>query len=162
MSEDNHKQGPVRQREIKPRTEAAKKSGSQAGKPKPGPSGPPSKPRKKQGKKGRGGSQRSSAGQDKDRRQAEGPKQQQARRPAEAGEGRKKEEAAQPRPPRTDSQERKQKSGRKRRSSRKFARQEGSQFRGEETAADVARDITRIEKDIQIDLDSIRNQKLDL
>ena len=35
-------------------------------------------------------------------------------------------------------------------------------FRAEETVEDIMRDITRIEKDIQIDIDSIRNQKLDL
>ncbi|HHW94293.1 MAG TPA: hypothetical protein GX734_07310 [Clostridiaceae bacterium] len=35
-------------------------------------------------------------------------------------------------------------------------------FRAEETVEDIMRDIGRIEKDIQIDIDSIRNQKLDL
>lgn len=35
-------------------------------------------------------------------------------------------------------------------------------FRAEETVEDIVRDIIRIEKDIQIDIDSIRNQKLDL
>lgn len=35
-------------------------------------------------------------------------------------------------------------------------------FRAEETVEEIKRDIVRIEKDIQIDIDSIRNQKLDL
>ncbi|HZK29527.1 MAG TPA: hypothetical protein VFD19_04850, partial [Clostridia bacterium] len=49
-----------------------------------------------------------------------------------------------------------------RRQQRRRVKQDVSHFQAEETVEDIRRDITRIEKDIQIDLESIRNQKLDL
>ena len=135
-------------REVKPRDGAPVKQGSppksgqgQAGKPKGGGSRDGSGSRRPQGKK-QGGSDRSSAPKADARPVTQQP-------PWSGDEG-------------APSKERKKKSGRGRRSSRKYGRQEGQAFRGEETAADISRDIARIEKDIQIDLDSIRNQTLDL
>ena len=159
MSEDDRKRGDVRRREIKTKREPQKKEGTLSGQPGQG----SSKSRRPQQGKPRGGSsQRTSQGQQRSGKDGNRQKQQKAKQPAEPKEERKTAAPAPQQSPRPDSQERKKRSGRSRRGSRKQSKQEGQQFRGEETAADVARDIIRIEKDIQFDLDSIRNQKLDL
>ncbi|HPX93425.1 MAG TPA: hypothetical protein PK646_03815 [Bacillota bacterium] len=145
MPEDRRKSGDVRRREIKPRSEPPKKGESQAGK-------------SRQKKEQRG----SSPGQERGGKRAGRQGQQRPKSPSGAGSREKADAVPQPQVPGPDSQERKKRSSRNRRRPKKSAKQEGQPFRGEETAADITRDIARIEKDIQLDLDGIRNQKLDL
>ncbi len=157
MSEDNKSKGDVRQREIKPR-------GSSEG------SGRPSqKSRESQG------GQRS-----RQRRKPQGNKPQGSKPRAETSgkpqSGRKPQEERKPQKPKTAeaqvSEEIKNQGPREtegtapRKTSSKKRSRRGNRpdpaFRAEETVDDVVRDISRIEKDIQIDIDSIRNLKLDI
>jgi hypothetical protein len=62
----------------------------------------------------------------------------------------------------SDAQDKSPRGGDRLRRDRKKRMKNDLAFRAEETVEDIKRDITRIEKDIQIDIDSIRNQKLDL
>ncbi|MFA5585038.1 MAG: hypothetical protein WDA02_00595 [Saccharofermentanales bacterium] len=163
MSEDNRASGSVKRREIKPKGERPQgdRSGQAGGRqPSQGAEGKSRQPRSGKGSGGQRrrppqeGARKPQSQQDKDRGQA-------AAKPQAKPQARPETPAAAERTQGAPSQSRK-KSGRNRRGPKRFPKDQDQAFRGEETVEDVVRDIRRIEKDIQIDLDSIRNQKLDL
>lgn len=167
MSEDNRASGSVKRREIKPKGERPQgdRSGQSGGRqPSQGAEGKSRQPRSGKGSGGQRrrppqeGARKPQSQQSKDKNQTAAKPQS---KPQPKPQARPETQAAAERTQGAPSQSRK-KSGRNRRGPKRFPKDQDLAFRGEETVEDVVRDIRRIEKDIQIDLDSIRNQKLDL
>ncbi|HHX30444.1 MAG TPA: hypothetical protein GX720_04355 [Clostridiaceae bacterium] len=162
MSEDNKSKGDVRQREIKPRG-SSEGSRRPSQKSREGQGGQRSRQRRKpqgnkpQGNRPQGSRQRAeTSGKPQSERKPQEERKPQKPKTAEAQVS---EEIKNQSPRETEGTAPRKTSSKKR--SRRGNRPDPA-FRAEETVDDVVRDISRIEKDIQIDIDSIRNLKLDI
>lgn len=162
MSEDKQQRGHVRQREIKPREGTQESRGQKSGRQRGQSSNRKGSQQARGGKKPAGGQQgRQPRGGSKpeDKGGQKAPDQKKTRETKAQGQTQEvKVDKTRTGPGVNEKRD----GGRSKRGSRKMGKQKKQAIRLEETVEDVIRDIHRIEKDIQIDLDTIRNQKLDL
>ena len=179
MSEENNQRKHVKQRIVKPRDSADASGPKQSG----GQSRPnPNRQKRSGGKKSRSGRPAGSP-QDTRKRDGSGPvsPQSDGSREQRAPQGvsksseldRNRPKTKSNRPDRPEGARKDVKPtvgiagdekglGKSKRPQRRRAKQDAPPFHAEETVEDIMRAITRLVKDIAIDIDSMRNQNLDL
>ncbi len=160
MSEDNKKRENVRQREIKPRAGSEGKKPPEKARSAQADARPKNRSKQNQKRRKSSAARPPASGSEKKPTSGKGQRQtgQQKKDPAKKSNERSKDREFRP----AQGPEGKKEQPKQRRRSKRTARHNRPIIRVEETVDDVIRDIARIEKDIMIDIDAIRNQKLDL